>query len=67
LYKCKKGWSSSEQARLGATLVDLVNIEKLEEDEVMEQQFVEAQATQKEDVVEARVHPLIKMQTLTKV
>ncbi len=47
--------------------MDLVNIEELEEDEAMEQQSVETQATQKEDVIEARVHPLIKMQTLTKV
>jgi hypothetical protein len=53
--------------RLGATSVDLVNIEELEEDEAMEQQSVEAQATQKEDIVEAGVHPLIEVQTLTKV
>jgi hypothetical protein len=35
-YRCRRGWSSSEQARPWATSVDLVNIEKLKEDEVME-------------------------------
>jgi len=31
-----------EQTRLGITLVDLVNIEESKENEVVEQQFVEA-------------------------
>jgi hypothetical protein len=43
LYKHIRGWNSSEQAGPGATSVDLVNIEELEEDEAMEQQYVEAQ------------------------
>jgi hypothetical protein len=42
LHRCKRGWSSSEQARPWATSMDLVYIEELEEDEGVEQQFVEA-------------------------
>jgi hypothetical protein len=38
-----KSWCASEQAWPRAILEDRVFIEKLEEDEIVEQQFVEAQ------------------------
>jgi hypothetical protein len=38
----KRGWHVSEQEGLGTTSVDPMNIEELEEDEVVEQQSVEA-------------------------
>jgi hypothetical protein len=67
LYKHIRGWISSAQARPRATLVDLVNIEESEEKKAMEQQFVEAQAMQKEDVIEAGVQPSMEVQMFTKV
>jgi hypothetical protein len=43
LYICKRGWSSSVQARPRITSVDLVNIEESEEDKGVEQRFVDTQ------------------------
>jgi hypothetical protein len=42
LSRSKRHWRVRERTKPGATLVDLVFIEKLEEYEVVEQHFVEA-------------------------
>jgi hypothetical protein len=42
LHKRKKRWCAKEQIGPKATSIDSVFIEELEENEVMEQQFVEA-------------------------
>jgi hypothetical protein len=44
LWRSKRSWRASEQKGPRITLVDPMFIEELEEDEAMEQQFVEAQA-----------------------
>ncbi len=44
----KQHWRVREQTRPRATLVDPVCIEELEEDEVEEQHFMEAQIVQKD-------------------
>jgi hypothetical protein len=44
LHKCKRSWSVSEQVGPWIISVDLMYIEELEENKVVEQQFVEAQA-----------------------
>jgi hypothetical protein len=36
LHKCRRGWSSNEQVGSGATLVDPMYIEELEEDKSVE-------------------------------
>jgi hypothetical protein len=41
LCKSKRSWHAREQIGPGATSIDLVFIKKLEEDEVVEQHFVE--------------------------
>ncbi len=65
MCKHRKGWSASEQTRPRATSVDLVYIEKSKENKVVEQQFVEAQITQKgtreEDITKVRVQPSTKV------
>jgi hypothetical protein len=43
LHKSRRCWPVREQIRPRATSIDLVFIEKLEEDKAMEQHFVEAQ------------------------
>ncbi len=69
LHRHKKGQSVTKQIGPRVTSMDLVYIEESKEDEVMEQQFVEAQAMQKdakeEDVIEAKMQPSTKVQTLT--
>ncbi len=47
---CKSGWHwhAREQTKSGATLINLVCIEKLEEDEAEEHHFVEAHTMQKD-------------------
>ncbi len=59
LHKSKRSWHAKEQTILRTTLVDPMFIEDSEEDEAMEQDFVEAQIMQmcarEENVVEAKV------------
>jgi hypothetical protein len=59
------------QVRPRVTLVDPVNIEELEEEEGVEQQYVKAQAMQKdakeEEVFKAGVRTSTKVKMLTKV
>jgi hypothetical protein len=61
----KRGWSSNVQVGPRATSVDLVNIEKLEEDEGVEQRSVDTQIVQKdikdEVVFEVGMQPSIEM------
>ncbi len=48
LHRSKGHWHPKEETRLGATLVDLVFIEKSEDDKVVEQHFVETHTMQKD-------------------
>jgi hypothetical protein len=68
LRKSKRNWRAREQIGLGATLVHLVFIERLEEDKIVEQHFVETKTTQtdvgEENVVEAKVQPSIEVQVM---
>ncbi len=43
MWRQRRGWSSNEQVGLGDTLVDLVYIEELDEDEGVEQRSMEEQ------------------------
>ncbi len=70
MCKYKRSWCAREQIRLGATLLHLVFIERLEENEVVEQHFVETKTTQmdigEENLVEAEVQPSIEVQAMAK-
>ncbi len=61
LRKSKRCQCARKRMGPRATLVDMVFIEKLEEDEVVEQHFVEEQTMQtdarEDNVVEAKVQP----------
>jgi hypothetical protein len=65
LCRSKRHWFAKEQTGPGATSVDLVFIEESKEDEVVEQQFVEAQTTQtnigEENVIEVEVQTSIEV------
>ncbi len=66
LCKGKRHWRARKQTGPRATSVDIVFTEELEEDEVVEQHFVEIHTLQidarDENIVEAEVQPFIEVQ-----
>ncbi len=68
MRKSERNWCARKQIGLGATLVHPMFIERLEEDEVVEQHFMETKTTQtdvgEENVVEAKVQPSKEVQVM---
>jgi hypothetical protein len=66
LHISKRSWCAREQTKPRVTLVDPVFIKESEEDEDVEQHFVETQTSQidagEENVVEVEVQPSIEVQ-----